>query len=130
VILKCDKIDIKKHVWSAFNGNQALDLVKERSVDDMFHVIFMDCNMPFKDGCTASAEIRDYINGRRSADPAWKQPLIVAVTGHTEEQYIENTLSCGMNMMIQKPATYKKIKSVLNEARLFFFDPNYDGDMF
>ena len=62
VILKSDGIDLNKHVMQAFNGHQALELVKERTADNMFHIIFMDCNMPFMDGCTASAHIRDFID--------------------------------------------------------------------
>jgi len=44
-----------------------------------FHLILMDCNMPFMDGYEATAKIRDllFIEGL-------PQPIITAVTGHTE----------------------------------------------
>ena len=99
----------------------------ERNADNMFDIIFMDCNMPFKDGPTASAEIRRYINSKicenievSKTQGKWRQPLIVAVTGHTEEGYVKEALKSGMNSVIGKPATTKKIQMVLFEGNQIF----------
>eukprot|EP00356_Strombidium_inclinatum_P015296 CAMPEP_0170486864 /NCGR_PEP_ID=MMETSP0208-20121228/5790_1 /TAXON_ID=197538 /ORGANISM="Strombidium inclinatum, Strain S3" /LENGTH=106 /DNA_ID=CAMNT_0010760943 /DNA_START=2857 /DNA_END=3177 /DNA_ORIENTATION=+ len=62
VILRADNIDLNNDIQEAYNGQQALDLVKERTAANMFHIIFMDCNMPFMDGCTSTSLIRDFIN--------------------------------------------------------------------
>ncbi len=43
----------------------------------------MDCSMPIMDGYTASEKIRRLIKGLQI-----QQPMIVACTGHTEEEYI------------------------------------------
>mmetsp|Transcript_36509 Transcript_36509/g.56049 ORF Transcript_36509/g.56049 Transcript_36509/m.56049 type:complete len:88 (+) Transcript_36509:2848-3111(+) len=87
----------------------------------MFDIIFMDCNMPFKDGPTASKEIREYIDlkskekresnmGKHSSTYLnYRQPLIIAVTGHTEDMYIKAALDNGMDQVVAKPATTRKI---------------------
>jgi len=70
----------------------------------------MDCNMPFMDGPTASHHIRQFVqskiqlqqqieyNPRRSlASKQWRQPMIFAVTGHTEESYTTHAIEMGMD---------------------------------
>jgi CheY-like chemotaxis protein len=44
-----------------------------------YDMIFMDCNMPVKDGYESSRSIREFLYKYRI-----KQPVISAVTGHTE----------------------------------------------
>jgi len=76
----------------------------------MFDVIFMDCNMPFKDGPTATTEIRLFISQRiKESGESYRQPMIFAVTGHVEEEYAKLAIESGMNEVINKPATVKKI---------------------
>ena len=43
----------------------------------------MDCNMPFMDGYESTGKIREYLFNK-----GIMQPIIIAVTGHTENQYI------------------------------------------
>jgi len=74
----------------------------------------MDCNMPYMDGPSATMEIREYfdqliVSNSGQGSLEWKQPKIVAVTGHTEEMYIQRAMSCGMDAVIEKPATIRKI---------------------
>ena len=66
IILKLSNINLSSQVEKALNGQQAVDKVKGRSLHNMYDIIFMDCNMPNKDGPTATQEIRDYINGLNS----------------------------------------------------------------
>jgi CheY-like chemotaxis protein len=48
--------------------------------------------MPVMDGYNSSIKIRELILQARLA-----QPIISAVTGHTEDAYIERSIQCGMN---------------------------------
>jgi CheY-like chemotaxis protein len=41
-------VDIQVHV--AYNGEEAVQLVKNQDPRLMYHSILMDCNMPIKDG--------------------------------------------------------------------------------
>ena len=64
----------------------------------------MDCNMPFMDGYEATGKIRQYL-----FNIGVLQPIIVAVTGHTENMYIERALDSGMNEVIFKPVGIEEI---------------------
>ena len=45
-----------------------------------YELIFMDCNMPFMDGYEATQKIRQLY-----FDNGLTQPIISALTGHTEQ---------------------------------------------
>ena len=42
-----------------------------------------------------------------------EQPIIVAVTGHTEPSYIERALDSGMNAVFSKPVAPNQLKQLL-----------------
>ena len=48
-----------------------------------YGLIFMDCSMPIMNGYDASVEIRTFIKNHN-----YLQPMIIACTGHTEDEYI------------------------------------------
>ncbi len=58
----------------------------------------MDCNMPFMSGYEACTVIRQYLY-----DMGLDQPVISAVTGHSEQSYVELAIESGMNQVLSKP---------------------------
>ena len=71
----------------ASNGQEALDIVRDKlSIDssNSYGLIFMDCSMPIMDGYKSSKEIRKVYH-QAEID----QPIIIALTGHTEDVYIK-----------------------------------------
>ena len=68
----------------------------------------MDCAMPIMDGYDASKEIRAFLHSKRLA-----QPVIIAVTGHTGESYLQKAFESGMNGLSSKPIEHLLIKDVL-----------------
>ena len=76
--------DAREICDSVYNGKQALDLILKDAAENKFQacsydLILMDCNMPVMDGCEACSRIRLHLNELKI-----KQPMIVAVTGHSE----------------------------------------------
>ncbi len=67
----------------------------------------MDCNMPIMDGYTASTKIREYLY-----ENGVDQPLIIAVTGHSEEQYVRKAIYSGMNQVFTKPVKGELVKKL------------------
>jgi CheY-like chemotaxis protein len=65
----------------------------------------MDCNMPVMDGYEATSKIRAFIHNFGLA-----QPIISAVTGHTEQLYVRRSIMSGMNLVLSKPVDIKVVK--------------------
>ena len=63
--------------------------------------------MPIMDGYEATERIRKFLQ-----DLKIKQPVIVAVTGHTEQEYVQKALDSGMNTVIRKPIQVDLLKKV------------------
>ena len=88
---------------SASDGQQAFDKVMENvkangNLRCTYDLILMDCNMPFMDGYESSKRIRSYLFSLNI-----HQPIILAVTGHTEPSYVERAVKSGMNSVLSKP---------------------------
>ena len=72
----------------AQSGTQAIEIISKNIQENLtntgvkkcdFELILMDCNMPFMDGYEATIRIRKLIH-----QMGLSQPVISAVTGHTE----------------------------------------------
>lgn len=86
------------------NGKEALEALKLAHYD----VILMDCQMPEMDGFEATASIR-------SAQDAWKDITIVAMTAHAMSGDRERCLSAGMNDYVSKPMKIEDLAIVLKK---------------
>jgi CheY-like chemotaxis protein len=86
-------INCKELVDRANNGQHALDLIKKDiqnnhdGIGSSYKLILMDCNMPMMDGCQATNLIREHLYSCNIA-----QPIITAVTGHSEQSYVQKCL--------------------------------------
>ena len=70
----------------------------------------MDCSMPVMDGYEASDMIRHFLSQRNMP-----QPMIIATTGHTENEYINKCWVHSIDEVISKPININIIKSVLDD---------------
>mmetsp|Transcript_17654 Transcript_17654/g.27315 ORF Transcript_17654/g.27315 Transcript_17654/m.27315 type:complete len:100 (+) Transcript_17654:2638-2937(+) len=77
----------------------------------------MDCNMPFKDGFEATAEIRSLYYRKLGLDIR-QQPIITAVTGHAEPKHIEKCFRFGMNQVLSKPLDQEALQFTCFETGL------------
>ena len=64
--------------------------------------------MPVLDGCEASKQIRSFLFSKQI-----DQPLIIAVTGHIEDSYIEKAYKAGMNQVSPKPIENNFLEEIL-----------------
>ena len=65
----------------------------------------MDCSMPIMNGYEASDAIRSFIRNKN-----FLQPMIVACTGHTEQEYIKKAWVHQMDEVVAKPMNVEVIK--------------------
>ena len=63
-----------------------------------YGLIIMDCNMPIMDGYEATKKIRKYIQSSQLP-----HPIISALTGHTEQTFVNRAIASGMNQVLSKP---------------------------
>ena len=97
-------------IHKATNGQEAVDAVVEAFQNGTYTygVIFMDCSMPVMDGFEASDKIKNFFRLKKLP-----QPMIVAVTGHAEEEYIKKAWRYQMDELIPKPVNVEVLKDLL-----------------
>ena len=89
----------------------AIEKVKKAFTEGYsFGLIFMDCSMPVLDGYDSCELIRHFCRKKNLL-----QPMIVAVTGHYENEYIKKAWSHQMDELIPKPVNIEVIKEILEE---------------
>ncbi|GAB5528086.1 MAG: hypothetical protein Roseis2KO_59580 [Roseivirga sp.] len=86
----------------AEDGDEAL----EKAICGNYDLVFMDVQMPGKDGLEATREIRKTM---KSLD----KPLIVALTANAFSEDRDRCLKAGMNDYLSKPVNAKEIEKLL-----------------
>ena len=71
----------------------------------------MDCSMPIMNGYDATEKIRQFQRTYKL-----QQPLIIACTGHTEQEYIKKARCHQMDEIVPKPAQTDLMKNILQEV--------------
>ena len=66
--------------------------------------------MPIMDGFEASDHIRNFCYQRKVS-----QPMIVACTGHTEDEFIQKAWRHQMDEFLMKPTSLEVLKSILED---------------
>ena len=86
-----------------FDGDQALDLINKNKFD----VVFMDINLPGKDGLSIIEE----------AKPHNKHTVFITVTGYGSQELIQKARKLGIVDYFKKPVkqeeVFQKLKSIL-----------------
>ena len=98
---------IKLNKWDVEIANNGIEAV-EKYKSDVFDIVFMDIQMPEKDGFEATKDIREYEKEANIYTP------IIAMTAHAMKGYKEICLSKGMDDYVTKPVNFEKINEVVN----------------
>jgi len=92
-------------IIKAFNGTEVVDLFKENRPD----LIFMDIQMPEKDGYSATCEIRAFEN------PSDKKIPIIALTAGTLKGEKDRCLKAGMTDYLSKPFKEVELDAIIKK---------------
>ena len=95
-------------VVTASNGQEAVDICNHKDFD----IVFMDIDMPVKDGVIATKEIKEHLIRNGHMMP------IIAVTALAMEGDRERLLSQGLDDYLSKPLTRNKLDLILNKYLL------------
>ena len=109
-------IEVDEVCVHAYNGNQALQAVRSNVIANeykecSYNLILIDCNMPFMDGYDATRYIREFLYHHDL-----EQPIIVAVTGHVDENNENKGLNSGMNDVATKPLNLEVLRDLLYQT--------------
>lgn len=93
----------------AYNGEQALEKVQEAFTKELhtYALILTDISMPVMDGFDSSEHIRNFCRANKLP-----QPMIVACTGHVEEQYINKAWQSEIDEVIPKPVDVESMRAI------------------
>ncbi len=97
-------LDIGCTVTLCENGDEAVKAFQK----DAYDLIFMDCQMPNKDGYKATMEIREYENTINA-----KKTPIVALTADAIIGVKETCLNYGMNDYLSKPISTQELNETI-----------------
>ncbi|HOO86123.1 MAG TPA: response regulator [Synergistales bacterium] len=94
-------------VYEAVDGVEGVELFERHAPD----IVFMDLQMPRKDGFHAATEIRTLeADGRRT--------LIIALTADAQPETRESCLESGMDDYLTKPVSIHDLRRVLEHGAM------------
>ncbi|CAM4427941.1 response regulator [Flavobacterium terrigena] len=100
-----DELKISTKVQTCNDGVELMNyLNKEDSI--LPNVLFLDLNMPMKNGIECLHEIK--------ADRRFDDIVIAIYSTSSSEEHIEETFICGANIYIKKPSDFNELKRVLS----------------
>lgn len=100
-----DELKISTKVQTCNDGVELMNyLNKEDSI--LPNVLFLDLNMPMKNGIECLHEIK--------ADKRFDDIVIAIYSTSSSEEHIEETFICGANIYIKKPSDFNELKRVLS----------------
>lgn len=99
-------IKIRTNLSLFKNGKELMDYLLQ--IDIKPHLIFLDLNMPIKNGMECLLEMKQDSNLKNI-------PVAIYSTSSSEKD-IENTFVSGANIYINKPNSFNKLKDVIEKV--------------
>ncbi len=97
---------ISAHCLEAENGQQAIDIFKNNSID----LILMDIEMPIMNGLETTRYIREKFPEPKKSIP------IIALTAHNPLTFFDDFKDVGFNQLMTKPYSISKVLSLIEEV--------------
>lgn len=102
-----EELNMKTFIHTVNNGVQLMDYLTKDDVK-LPHLLFLDLNMPRKNGLECLKEIRSNLK--------LKEISVAIYSTSTSEEDIEKTFLSGANIYIEKPNDFSTLKKVLDKA--------------
>lgn len=97
-------LQIIANITMAQNGEKLLQILENNSIE-VPEVIFLDMNMPLRDGMECLKEIRKSSN--------LKNVPVIMLSTSSHSQTVEEAFNEGANLFIRKPDSFEKFRSIL-----------------
>jgi CheY-like chemotaxis protein len=119
-----EELEIISHVQVVSSGLELMELLGKNDVP-LPHFLFLDLNMPVKNGLTCLKEIR--------GNKLLHDMFIAIYSTSSSEQDVVETFRNGANVYIQKPNDFETLKLILEKAVMTadtYREPPFNKDNF
>ncbi len=110
-----EELPVTTELTTVHNGEQLMQLLKEK-IGDLPQVLFLDLNMPRKNGFECLSEIK--------LDEKLKQMPVIIFSTSFEQDVVNLLYKKGGQYYIRKPAEFSQLKKVIYEALLLIAKGN------
>lgn len=120
-----DELNIGTSVDTVNDGYELMTLMKNTETENLPHILFLDINMPRKNGLECLKEIR--------ANKKYKEVSVAIYSTSASENDMQETFLQGANVYIHKPNDFQKLKKVLEKAITYanmYRDPPFNKENF
>jgi CheY-like chemotaxis protein len=102
-----DDLQLPTHHTTVHDGEQLMEYL-ENNTNELPHILFLDLNMPRKNGSECLSEIK--LNNKL------KQLTIIIFSTSFEQEMVNKLYQNGAHYYIQKPAEFSKFKNIIQQA--------------
>lgn len=120
-----EELKIKSAVQTYNDGVELMDYLTEQHPSQLPYLLFLDLNMPRKNGLECLKEIRD--------NEKYRDVIIAIYSTSSSEKDIDETFISGANVYIKKPNTFGLLKEILEKvvkAASIYRDPPFNKSNF
>jgi len=120
-----DELNVGTTVETVNDGYELMHLMQNTEAENLPHILFLDINMPRKNGLECLKEIR--------ADIKYKEVSVAIYSTSSSENDMQETFLNGANVYIHKPNDFQKLKKLLEKAIIYanvYQDPPFNKDNF
>ncbi len=102
-----EKLPLSTHLTTVHDGEQLMQLITKET-NELPHVLFLDLNMPRKNGRECLLEIK--------LNKKLKQLPIIIYSTSLEQEVVNLLYKNGAQYFIRKPAEFSQLKKVIQQA--------------
>jgi len=112
-----DETAIKAELFMVHDGVQLMNYLENKDLEHFPDVIFLDLNMPRKNGIECLTEIKE---NKKLKD----LPIIIFSTS-LDSEIVNNLYQKGASYYIRKPGEFSKLKTVIEKALTIASENNF-----
>ncbi|CAM3453583.1 response regulator [Flavobacterium chungbukense] len=108
---------IKAELFTVHDGVQLMNYLEKNGLENFPDVIFLDLNMPRKNGIECLTEIKE--------NKDWKNLPIIIFSTSLDNEIVNNLYQKGATYYIRKPGEFSKLKTVIEKALKIASENNF-----